>query len=564
VLAICSTPKSHWPSRRRSLPPYERSIELLKSFESIAIVSDDGLSTFVFRSNAVRDAELKAEIELYDLKRKTVDHHEFNEPTTDATSIPAKAADSAASSPRKPVGRGEAAQLLPALLTSKLVGPAPGDDERQKLLIEQFNAALRHFRAVYNRCRMGSTPFAGVIASARELHRADVARSRSEEVVGAHERDLELLRYLENLAESIRKNGGPIGPDAVETAHAARLEAELELLDANRAAGNQKPSSGVKAVTPAASPQPVARGSGLKVLPALLTAEPLKPAAGDDERTKLLKERFNAALGSLNAAYHRGETDPAASLISMLTAGRQVLAADFALAKPQEIVAVHERYLNLMKFVDQHAESILSARGEVGRDEMEAAHEARLDAEIKLLDARQSIAAQKRPAVQTAVDSRRSTEENPASSGIRPIQTPALYPRSATLPAWLIAEPLKVAPGDDDRKKLLKERYNAALQSLKAVDRGRRIDTTVTANDVLAAARQLLAADVALHKSGDLVPAYEHSLEFLKYLENIVRPAGNAGTVSPATYEAVHEARLDAEVKLLDVTGGTTPFPDFP
>jgi beta-lactamase regulating signal transducer with metallopeptidase domain len=453
---------------------------------------------------------------------------------------------------------------LPALMSTKVVEISPNDDERQKLLIEQFNAASRHFRAAYNRCRMGSTPFAGVIAAARELCTADVARSRSGDVVAAHDRGLELLRYLENLAESIRKNGGPIGPDAVEAAHAARLEAELELLDAKRAAGNQKPSSGVKAVAPAASSQPVARGTGSKELPALLTAEPLQPGAGDNERTKLLKQRFNAALGSLQWSYKRREVDPSANLRSVLEAGRQILAAELALEKPQDILGVSERYLELMKFLEQKYEAEFKAGGYTSRDELDAAHEARLDAEIKLLDARQSTAAQKRHAVQTAVDSRRSTEENPASSGTRPILTPALSPNSATLPAWLTAEPLKVAPGDDDRKKLLKERYNAALQSLKAVDQGRRIDPTVTANDELAAARQLLAADVALHKSGDVVAAYEHSLGFLKYLENIVRPAGNAGTVSPATYEAVHEARLDAEVKLLDVTGGTTPFPDFP
>ena len=275
---------------------------------------------------------------------------------------------------------------LPALMSSKTEEISPNDDDRQKLLIERFNAALRHFRAAYNRCRMGSTPFAGVIAAARELGTVDVARSRPADVVAAHERDLELLRFLEKLVESIRKNGGPISPDDVEAAHAARLEAELELLEAKQSAVNQKQTS----VQP--SPVEVAPASGKtqpsKGLPRLLTAKSVEILANDDERTKLLKQRFNAALGSLGWSYQHREFDPSVTLMPVLEAGRQVFAAEVALAKPKDGLAAYEGYLELMKFLDKKAETEFKTR--VGRDELDAAHAARLDAEIKLLDAKRA------------------------------------------------------------------------------------------------------------------------------------------------------------------------------
>jgi beta-lactamase regulating signal transducer with metallopeptidase domain len=287
---------------------------------------------------------------------------------------------------------------LPALMRSKIVEISPNDDERQKLLVERFNAALRQFRAAYSRFRVGSTAFPGVIAAARELHTADVARSRPEDVVVAHERGLELLRYLESQAESIHKANGLIGPDEVEETHAARLSAEIELLEARRAVGNQKPSSGgeAKAGTVTGAPEPLTtRQPGSKTLPALLTAEPLKMVAGDDDRQKLLKERYNAAIQSLKAIYNRHQIDPSStSWLSVVTAARQVLPAELALAKPQDAVAVHERYFDLMKSLDELIDRLFKDRAFTSRDELEAAHEARLDAEIKLLDARQSAVGQ--------------------------------------------------------------------------------------------------------------------------------------------------------------------------
>jgi hypothetical protein len=249
------------------------------------------------------------------------------------------------------------------------------------------------------------------------------------------------------------------------------------------------------------------------------------------------------------------------------------------LAKPKDGLVPYERYLELMKFLEQKAETEFKTR--VGRDELDAAHAARLDAEIKLLDARQAASGQQRPSA--AVEAPRSTEI-PASPGAKSPQPPASHPRP--LPALLTAEPLNAAAGDDERKKLLKERYNAALKSLKsafqpqvieippagvpaaqlyeATKRGlvtsykeaRNTSLSISFAHMIAAARQLLAADVSLHKSG---ATYERYFELMKFLDDTATSVRKSGLVDTATCEAVHQARLDAEVKLLDARGGTAP-----
>ncbi len=173
-------------------------------------------------------------------------------------------------------------------------------------------------------------------------------------------------------------------------------------------------------------------------------------------------------------------------------------------------------------------------------------HAARLDVEVELFDAKRTAGSQKPT---TSAESKDMTPvASPGPVAPRPVseklpQSP--IGRARPLPAWLTAEPLKVTPSDDDHKKLLKERYNAALQSLKAVQEHQKLHPTVAAfNDVIPVARQLLAADVALHKSGDVVLSYERYFEFMKFLENIVTPGPKAGMVGSATYEAVHQAPL--------------------
>ena len=69
----------------------------------------------------------------------------------DAPSPSTKAAGSPPAAAPQPVTRGPATKPLPALLASKPLEPAPGDDERLKLLKKRHNAALRLLQASYKR-----------------------------------------------------------------------------------------------------------------------------------------------------------------------------------------------------------------------------------------------------------------------------------------------------------------------------------------------------------------------------------------------------------------------------
>lgn len=165
-------------------------------------------------------------------------------------------------------------------------------------------------------------------------------------------------------------------------AKAPAIAAEIQLMRLRADLKEKQPER----VTVAVEPGPAVQTSTPRQLPALLTAEPVEPAPGDDQRQKLLKERYNAALRSLKASYNRRKIDTAVPFMGVIAAARQILPAEVALHKSEDMVRVHARYLELMKFLEKEAADQFHSF--TGLDEVEAAHEARLDAEIKLLDAK--------------------------------------------------------------------------------------------------------------------------------------------------------------------------------
>jgi len=130
------------------------------------------------------------------------------------------------------------------------------------------------------------------------------------------------------------------------------------------------------------------------LLPALLSAKPLEPAAGDDERHKLLKIRYNADLQSLQASFKRYQIDPTTTATNVIAAARWLLAADLALA--HDAVTPRERYLELVKYVEGEAEIRFRARL-IGREELEAVHDARQDAELELRESQTGQASPAKP-----------------------------------------------------------------------------------------------------------------------------------------------------------------------
>ena len=89
--------------------------------------------------------------------------------------------------------------------------------------------------------------------------------------------------------------------------------------------------------------------------------------------------------------YVRHRVDPTVPFTEIIAAARgQVLPADVALqARPAARLRASEQYLALMKYLEKEAEALRKAQA-LAQHELETAHEARLDAEIKLLDAKSS------------------------------------------------------------------------------------------------------------------------------------------------------------------------------
>ena len=129
-------------------------------------------------------------------------------------------------------------------------------------------------------------------------------------------------------------------------------------------------------------------------VPALVLSKPLKMDSDDDELRKLLKARYNEALGELRDYYEekdlsdrhgitrRGDPD------DLYGPWRRLIQAGLELSnKPEERVALLTQYLQVTK----EAEKVVQERYDAGRVRVGPLHRARyerLDAEIQLLRAR--------------------------------------------------------------------------------------------------------------------------------------------------------------------------------
>jgi hypothetical protein len=414
--------------------------------------------------------------------------------------------------------------------------PQPGASAQRKQLMLRYNDALRSVKSEVNRFGQGKTSAKLLCNSAREFTDARLALFEDpfERVPIANWDYVFALRTWKETEAKLHAGGNtPENRDDEAAAREAIFDARSKY------------------------------DTILAALPVLMWSKIVQISPNDDERQKLLKERYNAALRALRGSYVRHRVDSNVPFTDVIAAARQVLPAGSALqTQPEGRLRAHEHYLELMKYLEKEAEALRKAQL-LAQHELDTAREARVDAEIKLFDARQSGVGQQPPSAQGAAEAPHPMEAIVSSSAAESRRAPANRPRSNPLPAWLTAEPLKVSPSDDDHKKLLKQRYNAALQSLKAAQEHQKLHPTVSAfTDVFPIARQLLAADVALHKSGDVIPSYERYFELLKCLDDTMTWLRKDGMgINAATYEAVHAARLDAEVKLLDVKGGTAPAP---
>ena len=305
--------------------------------------------------------------------------------------------------------------------------------------------------------------------------------------------------------------------------------------------------------------------------PALLSAKPLEEDPGDDALRKLLKARYNAALEEARWEYWFHKWAPGAGVAMaddqeqgygpwqrVLQAGLEVF------DKPAEKVALLEGYLELVR-EDERAEQqrgtkpggtpSATSTGPVTNDWL------------------------RRPGyfVRSAKPERRGESESSSGgcsvktadksvllksillvvtlAGTSAAQTPPAQDAddepAVKLPALVSAKPLPPVPGEDESRKLLREKRNEAVAAARSSyeefmkGRGRSDDMYRSCQRVVEAGLELCATPA--EKVALLTQLVEVMAEVDKDMQSRHAVArASAGDVHRARYE-----RLDAEVRLL-------------
>ena len=118
--------------------------------------------------------------------------------------------------------------------------------------------------------------------------------------------------------------------------------------------------------------------------PALIEMKPLAADPKDDEMHKLLKERFNAALGETQAMYKRA-VNGVSSFESLFDAANRLKHAGLeAFDDPKDKTALLEKFIELAKHVEKITE-VREKAGRIGAEELYRMRYCRADAEIALL-----------------------------------------------------------------------------------------------------------------------------------------------------------------------------------
>ena len=121
------------------------------------------------------------------------------------------------------------------------------------------------------------------------------------------------------------------------------------------------------------------------------------------------------------------------------------------------------------------------------------------------------------------------------------------------LPALLKSQPVKADPKDGDVRKLMVERYNAAVQEVR--DRYRRVQGgTDTPHQSCEALKRLAQAGLELNeRAAGRATLLEACVEVAKGLEKMVEERVNAGvkTFTPADLSEATYFRADLEIQWL-------------
>jgi beta-lactamase regulating signal transducer with metallopeptidase domain len=167
-------------------------------------------------------------------------------------------------------------------------------------------------------------------------------------------------------------------------------------------------------------------------------------------------------------------------------------------------------------------------------------------------------------ATRVEIDTQNSRIPSPAAVGVNPAsattkvdqaQKSKAAPREekpgpARVP-YVDDAPVKPAASDDELEKLLKERYNVALNYLR--NSYRRLQEGVEAPDnVSDAGRRVVDAELALHPDpADEIHARERYWTFAKIIEARANGLAATGQMAREYADAARETRLNAEIQLL-------------
>ena len=278
----------------------------------------------------------------------------------------------------------------------------------------------------------------------------------------------------------------------------------------------------------------------------------MQPAPGDDELRKLQKERYNAALRELKL--NESQFDIGTTRMSAVCeATRKFVEAWQALAQqPAEELRAVDWYVGYTNRLWNGAHARLMAGGVTGFapvDEAEA-RAARFEAEIESMKLRQALMS--KTGRRNALESERqkaTTEAGAASTQLRPIETGiearqqspfTAVKRASTGSRFLLdlMYPMRIEAGasDDETRRLLKEKYNAAARAMQVYQKQREtggLDLVAQIDNLLAAARNLRDAELALdQRQQSQLGVLETYLNFTRYLEQAADGWVNAGGVA--------------------------------
>jgi hypothetical protein len=134
---------------------------------------------------------------------------------------------------------------------------------------------------------------------------------------------------------------------------------------------------------------------------------------------------------------------------------------------------------------------------------------------------------------------------------MRGLTAPQAPPAQEKLPSIIASKPLNSAPGDDELRKLLIARYNAAVAEMAA--RFKEFQAGHCSLESMAdAARHIVNSGLELSdKPAEQLELREKFLELEKEIEKIAQARFEAGRIPPADLERARYERLDAEVQVL-------------